>query len=84
VRVKDFHRLANFLIRNDTIRYHPDTIRSWISRQEKHVVSGFSKVPVYIRYFSCEGRGGRLKFYPDIYGEDKILRNRYFSDKAIL
>ncbi|MHA4845862.1 L,D-transpeptidase family protein [Flavitalea antarctica] len=84
VRVKDFQRLANFLVRNDTIKYHPDTLKNWISRQEKHVVSGFAKVPVYIRYFSCEGKGGRIKFYPDIYSEDRILRNRYFGDKTIM
>ncbi len=84
VRVKDFQRLANFLVRNDTIKYHPDTLKNWIRRQEKHVVSGFPKVPVYIRYFSVEGKDGRIKFYPDIYSEDRILRNRYFADKAIM
>ena len=41
VRVKEFQRLANFLVREDSVRYHPDTLRSWIKRQEKHVVSGF-------------------------------------------
>ncbi|HTF28879.1 MAG TPA: L,D-transpeptidase family protein [Flavitalea sp.] len=84
VRVKDFQRLANFLVRNDTIKYHPDTLKNWIRRQEKHIVSGFPKVPVYIRYFSVEGKDGRIKFYPDIYSEDRILRNRYFADKAIM
>lgn len=83
VRVKDFMKLADFLVRNDTIRHHPDTLRSWISRQEKHIVSGFTKVPIYIRYFTCEGKNGKLKIYDDIYGEDKILRERYFADKMI-
>ncbi|RYG03197.1 MAG: hypothetical protein EOO02_08965 [Chitinophagaceae bacterium] len=84
VRVKDFRRLANFLIRNDTIKYPQDTISNWIRRQEKHVVSGFKKVPVFIRYFSVEGKDGSIRFYPDIYGEDRLLRNRYFADKAML
>jgi murein L,D-transpeptidase YcbB/YkuD len=83
VRVKEFEKLANFLVRNDSIRYHPDTLRNWIRRQEKHVVSGFPKVPVYIRYFTCEGKNGRVRFYPDIYGEDRLLRNRYFADKGL-
>jgi L,D-transpeptidase YcbB len=83
VRVKDFLKLADFLVRNDTLRYHPDTLRNWIKRQEKHVVSGFKRVPIFIRYFSCEGKGGKLKFYDDIYGEDKLLRERYFADKVI-
>jgi murein L,D-transpeptidase YcbB/YkuD len=84
VRVKDFLKLADFLVRDDTLRYHPDTLRNWIRRQEKHVVSGFQRVPIFIRYFSCEGKNGKLKIYDDVYAEDKILRERYFADKTIL
>jgi murein L,D-transpeptidase YcbB/YkuD len=83
VRVKEWEKLAHFLVRNDSVKYHPDTLRSWISRQEKHVVYGFRRIPIYIRYFTCEGFDGKLRFYDDIYGEDKILRQRYFADKSI-
>jgi L,D-transpeptidase YcbB len=83
VRVKEWERLSHYLVRNDTVKYHPDTLRNWISRQEKHVVYGFRKIPIFIRYFTCEGSGGNVKFYDDIYGEDKILRERYFADKSI-
>lgn len=84
VRVKEFLKLADFLVRDDTLKYHPDTLRSWITRQEKHTVWGFPKVPIYIRYFTCEGKGGKLRIYDDVYAEDKILRARYFADKSIL
>ena len=83
VRVKEWEKLSHFLVRNDSVKYHPDTLRSWINRQEKHVVYGFRKIPIYIRYFTCEGSDGKVKFYDDIYGEDKILRQRYFADKSI-
>jgi L,D-transpeptidase YcbB len=79
VRVQDWRDLAHFLVRNDTIKYNIDTLASWIVRQEKHVVSGFKKVPLFIRYFTCEGSFGKVKFYDDIYGEDKILAEKYFS-----
>jgi murein L,D-transpeptidase YcbB/YkuD len=79
VRVQDWEDLAHFLVRNDSVRYHPDTLTSWIVRQEKHVVSGFKKVPLFIRYITCEGINGRIKFYDDIYAEDKILAEKYFS-----
>ena len=84
VRVKEFQKLANFLVREDTARYPPDTLRNWIKRQEKHVVSGFPRVPIYIRYFSTEAKDGRLVFHEDIYGEDNALRERYFAGKAML
>jgi len=83
VRVKEWEKLSHFLVRKDSIKYHPDTLRSWINRQEKHVVYGFRRIPIFIRYFTCEGFDGKVKFYDDIYGEDKILRYRYFADKSI-
>lgn len=79
VRVQDWKDLAHFLVRNDTIKYHTDTLASWIVRQEKHVVSGFKKVPLFIRYFTCDARDGKLRFYDDVYGEDKVLAERYFA-----
>jgi len=83
VRVKEWRKLSAFLIRNDTMRYHPDTLKAWISRQEKHTVYGFARVPIFIRYFTCEGKKGKIVFHDDIYGEDKVLRNRYFANKPI-
>lgn len=83
VRVKEWRKLSDFLIRNDTMKYHPDTLKAWIARQEKHTVWGFSKVPIFIRYFTVEGKKGKLQFYDDIYGEDRTLRDRYFAQKPI-
>jgi len=83
VRVQQWEKLSDFLVRNDTMKYHPDTLRAWIKRQEKHVVSGFKRVPVFIRYFTCEGKDGHIKFYDDIYAEDKILREKYFAGKSV-
>lgn len=79
VRVQNWEQLAHFLVRNDTVRYSADTLASWIARQEKHVVSGFRKVPLFIRYFTCEGKDGRISFYDDIYAQDKALTEKYFS-----
>ena len=83
VRVKEWEKLSHFLVRNDSLKYHPDTLRNWIKRQEKHVVTGFRRIPIFIRYFTCEASDGKVKFYDDIYGEDKILRQRYFAEKSI-
>jgi murein L,D-transpeptidase YcbB/YkuD len=83
VRVQQWRKLSAFLIRNDTMRYHPDTLKNWITRQEKHTIYGFAHVPIYLRYFTAEGKKGKIQFYDDIYGEDRALRNRYFAMKPI-
>lgn len=84
VRVKEWRKLSDFLTRNDTMKYHPDTLRAWIQRQEKHTVWGFTRVPIFIRYFTVEGKKGKVLFYDDIYGEDRVLRNKYFAQKPII
>ena len=83
VRIKDFMKLADFLVRNDTLRFPPDTLRSWIGRKEKHYVAGFARVPIFIRYFTCEEKNGGIRFYNDVYGEDRTLCQRYFDSKTL-
>jgi L,D-transpeptidase YcbB len=83
VRVKEWRKLSDFLTRKDTMKYHPDTLRAWIKRQEKHTVYGFARVPIFIRYYTTVGTMSKVVFYDDIYGEDKELRNRYFANKPI-
>ncbi|HEX9510665.1 MAG TPA: L,D-transpeptidase family protein, partial [Puia sp.] len=83
VRVKEWQKMADFLVRNDSVRYRPDTLRAWIKRQEKHTIYGFSRVPIFIRYMTCEGKKGKILFHDDIYGEDRQLREAYFANKPI-
>jgi L,D-transpeptidase YcbB len=81
VRVQKWKELAEFLVRNDTLKIPVDSLNNWIARKEKRVVSGFERVPIFIRYFTCEAREGKIRFYEDIYGSDRILRERYFANK---
>lgn len=83
VRVKEWKKLADFLLRDDSTRHQSDSLKVWIKRQEKHQISGFTKLPIFIRYFTCEGVDGRIKFYEDIYEEDRFLDEKYFSGKTI-
>ncbi len=88
IRVKEWNKLANYLVRNDTtslgkMRVPADSISAFIARGEKHVVSGFRRLPLYIRYFTCEGKDGRIAFYEDIYDEDRNLTQKYFANKSV-
>jgi len=83
VRVQAWQKMADFLIRNNQEKFPADTLKAWFARQEKHVVTGFPRIPIYIRYFTCEGVNGKLRFFEDIYGEDQLLTERYFSNKIL-
>lgn len=83
VRVQAWEKLAHFLVRTDSLQYPSDTLRAWIQRSEKHIVSDFPPLPLYIRYFTVEGVQGSLRWWEDIYGDDRRLSERYFVNKRI-
>lgn len=51
------------------------------TEKEKHTIPVKQRLPVYIRYFTCEGKDGKILFYDDIYGEDKDLQEKFFAGK---
>ena len=90
VRVQDWQKLAFYIIRNDslqlekkgdTLKYNTDSISNWIAKKEKHRVDVKYRIPLFIRYFGCEAINGTIKFYDDIYDEDKKVRENFFALK---
>ena len=89
VRVQKWQQLAFYISRNDSMnlkegeifRYNTDSIKSWLKTKVKKRIPVKNGIPLFITYFSCEGKNEKIKFYEDIYGEDKLMRERYFSIK---
>ncbi|MBP6589845.1 MAG: L,D-transpeptidase family protein [Chitinophagaceae bacterium] len=84
VRVQDWQKLARYVLRTDSLKaprnFHTgDSMRVWLANKEKHHIQIRNKMPVFIRYLTCEGREGRLQFYDDVYGEDRYLREKYYT-----
>lgn len=89
VRVQEWEKLAYNIVRydNDQDEYsdipspEEDSMSVWLARKEKHAISVKNRLPVFIRYFTADGRDGKVAFYDDIYGEDKYVRAKYFAGK---
>jgi len=89
VRVQEWEKLAFYIAENDSIyqtagnapAYNIDSIKNWLANKERKRIIVKNRLPLYIRYFTCEGRNGKIIFYDDIYGEDKTLREKYFAGK---
>ncbi|MBK7374692.1 MAG: L,D-transpeptidase family protein [Chitinophagaceae bacterium] len=90
VRVQEWEKLAFYIARNDSallsikngsLKYTADSIRNWIAKKDRRRIDVKNQVPLFIRYFSCEGKDGKIRFYDDIYGEDKLLMEKYFAKK---
>jgi len=90
VRVQNWEKLSNYILQNDSLYIdslgrgsftRTDSVTQWLLRKEKHFIPVKNKIPLFIRYITCEGKDGRLFFYDDIYNEDHRLRERYFVGK---
>lgn len=90
VRVQEWQKLANYIADNDSIaltakkeplKYTADSIRRWIAQKDRRRIEVKNRIPLFIRYFSCEGKNGKIRFYEDIYSEDKLLMEKYFAGK---
>jgi murein L,D-transpeptidase YcbB/YkuD len=88
VRVQEWEKLTYYINGLDSAQFIGDTslvasdsIRTWLRRKERHVVPVKSKLPVYFRYFTAEGKDGKIVFFDDIYNEDKAAREAWFSPK---
>ncbi|HEX2535825.1 MAG TPA: L,D-transpeptidase family protein [Chitinophagaceae bacterium] len=85
VRVESWKALADYILTNDSLFSElatpRDSLDAWLSRKEKRVIPVRKRVPLYIRYFTCGAKNGKVVFYDDVYGEDKRLRERYFALK---
>ena len=89
VRVQEWQKLADYIAANDSIHQKPgnvlsyttDSIKTWLANKEQKRIIVKNRIPLYIRYFTCEGKNGRIVFYDDIYGEDKMLKEKYFAGK---
>jgi len=89
VRVQEWEKLAFYIARNDSmsienpvnLKYTTDSIKNWIAAKQHRRIDVKARLPIYIRYFSCEVNNGKIKFYDDMYGDDKLMRERYFADK---
>lgn len=89
VRVQEWDKLAFYIANNDSLmsaakdslKYTSDSIKNWISRKERRRVVVKNQVKLFIRYFTCDGKDGHIRFYDDIYGEDRQLIKKYFSKK---
>ena len=90
VRVQEWEKLSNYILKNDSVYLRllgshsftkADSVVKWLKKKEKHHIPVRNKIPLYIRYFTCEGRDGKIIFYDDIYNEDRMLGERYFAKK---
>jgi murein L,D-transpeptidase YcbB/YkuD len=90
VRVQEWEKLSDYILKNDSSLAKANNIKNftkrdsvitWLEKKEKHYIPVRNRIPVFIRYFTCSAKDGKIVFYDDIYDEDRRLGERYFTKK---
>lgn len=89
VRVQEWKALSNYIVRNDslrvvapdTIKFNTDSVHRWMTTKVNRTLKLKQNIPLFIRYFSCEMVNGNIKFYDDIYADDRDMKQLYFAKK---
>jgi len=90
VRVQEWEKMAYYIMNNQfdsTVKKKKpneitlDSMTYWLAIKEKHSIPLRKRIPVYIRYFTCEANDGRISFFEDIYEEDKKMIELLFANK---
>ncbi len=64
----------------DSAQFKGDSVITRLLKNKIHrEIAVDKKVPIYIKYFTCAAHNGNLVLYPDVYGYDKALMEKYFG-----
>ena len=75
VRVEAWEELAAYILQRDSASTNAvplDSMLTWLALKEKHLIPVRKRLPLFIRYFTCEVRDAKLLFYDDVYDEEII------------
>lgn len=85
IRLAEPKKLAEFLLRRDSSWTEQKITAAMNSGKEKYVrLRGKNEIPVFIGYFtSWVDQQGNLNFRQDVYGHDKKMAERLFSQERV-
>jgi len=83
MRLEKYMDLANYLIRDDSLKYKPDSLIAYLDKKERKQINLRKPLKIYVKYYTCEAdSAGNIMFYTDIYRKDEHMKNvLYKNDK---
>jgi murein L,D-transpeptidase YcbB/YkuD len=73
IRLENAVQFSQFLIGDGRSNISPQQLNKYFLNAKRVTINLAMGVPIYVRYYTCEMRNGKLIFYPDLYGKDKKL-----------
>lgn len=84
VRVQQWRELATMLLATgDSLDLQSDSLSAYLERKEQRTMGVATPVPIFLRYFTAYGKGDRIRFHDDIYGDDRLTVERHFTGRLL-
>jgi len=84
VRVQQWRELADMLLSaKDSLGVQTDSLHAHLDNKQQRTLSMSDPVPIFLRYITAYGKDGRIRFHEDIYGDDRLTVERYFSGRLL-
>lgn len=81
MRLEKYMDFANYLIRDDSLRYRPDSLQVYLDKRDRKQINLRKPVKIYVKYYTCEADTlGNIMFYTDIYRKDEQIRKVLYRD----
>jgi murein L,D-transpeptidase YcbB/YkuD len=80
VRVDRALDLAHYMVKEDSVYCSPEDLDQYVEMKENLIIKVLHPIPVHLRYFTCEVRHGRIKFYEDIYHLDQVVLEKFYPE----
>lgn len=81
MRLEKYMDFANYLIRDDSLRYRPDSLQVYLDKRERKQISLKKPLKIYVKYYTCEADTlGNIMFYTDIYRKDEQIRKALYRN----
>jgi len=77
IRMEKAIELAHYLATGD-LEKKSKIIETYLKQRQRHTVNLLHPIPIHVRYFTCESKGGVFFQYKDIYNMDQKLISLFY------
>lgn len=79
IRLEKFIDFADFLIRDDSLHYTPDSLKVYFANQQQRRLKLKKALPIYVRYYTAHADSTGLKLYIDVYRKDEEMMKLIYN-----
>ncbi len=84
VRVQHWRELADMLLStDDSLAVETDSLHAYLEGKKQRTMGVPQPVRIFLRYFTAYVKDGSIRFYEDIYGEDRLAIESHFKGRLL-